>query len=175
MTDSERVEQFVQLVTRYQQRVYLFILSLLQNEADADEVLQETNLVLWRRFDEFEPGTDFRAWAFQIAFNKVQSFREKQGRQKLRFGDAFQQRVADVAASSPDDHDERRSALASCMQKLTDRDRDLIERRYRPRATAKSAAEETGRSVHAVYKSLLRIRRLLHDCIQRTLAMEGRP
>jgi len=172
MANSERIEEFVQLVTKHQQRVFLFIYSLVHNEVDADEVLQETNLVLWRKFDEFQAGTDFRAWAFQIAFHKVQAFRERQGRQKLRFGDVFQRKIAEVAAQSPDDYDEHRAALAGCLQKLPHRDRELIELRYQAAASVKSIARKTGRQVDAVYKALLRIRRLLYDCVRRTLAQE---
>ena len=82
------------MVTRYQQRVYLFILSLLPNPADAEEVLQETNLVLWRKFEEFEPGTNFKAWAFQTAYYKIQSFLSRQERDRARFGDEFLEKVA---------------------------------------------------------------------------------
>lgn len=172
MTPPDKTERFVELVTRYQQRVYLFILSLVPNRTDADEVLQETNLVLWRKFDEFRPGSDFRAWAFQIAYYKVRSFVERRGNERLRFGDEFLDRVAAAAAEIPDGLDARQQALADCMAKLNNRDRDLIKRRYRADGSTKKVAEESGRSIHAVYKAVVRIRRALHECIEWTLATE---
>ena len=102
MLVPDRSELFVQLVTQYQQRVHLFILSLVPNRTDAEEILQETNLVLWRRFEEFRPGSDFRAWAFQVAFNKVKLFHERHGRDKLHFGAEVTDRLATIATSAPD-------------------------------------------------------------------------
>jgi RNA polymerase sigma-70 factor (ECF subfamily) len=172
MVHADKTELFVELITRYQGRVRMFILSLLPNWADAEEVLQETNLVLWRRFDEFEPGSDFRAWAFRIAYYKVRTFWDRQSSERLRFGDEFLDTVAAVAMEMPDDLDARREALINCMIKLSDKDHDLIRRRYRIGGSTKTVAEELGRSVHAIYKAVVRIRRSLYQCVQRTLAME---
>lgn len=174
MTASDKAELFVQLVTEYQQRVHLFILSLVPNRADADEILQETNLVLWRKFDEFQPGSDFRAWAFQVAYNKVKSLRERHGRQRLRFGEPVMDRLANIAAAGPDRVPIALEALDACKLQLNERDRDLIERRYQPGATVASVAADVGRSVAAVYKAVVRIRRTLHKCIERAIPREQR-
>lgn len=53
--------EFVRLLTGNQRKLYAFILSLLRRPADADDVLQETNMVMWRKCAEFEPGTNFDA------------------------------------------------------------------------------------------------------------------
>jgi RNA polymerase sigma-70 factor, ECF subfamily len=174
MIGPDKSELFVQLVTQYQQRVHLFILSLVPNRADADEVLQETNLVLWRKFGEFRPGSDFRAWAFQVAYNKVKSLYERHGRDKLRFGEQVSDRLAAVAVSTPDNFPAEMEALDVCKERLSEQDRDLIERRYQPGATTASVAAEVGRSAAAVYKAVVRIRRTLFECIQRTVRREDR-
>lgn len=174
MADSDKTELFVQLITQFQQRVHLFILSLVPNRSDADEVLQETNLVLWRKFDEFQPGSDFLAWSFQVAYNKVKSFQERHGRDRLRFGESVMDRLATVAAAAPENCSVPLEVLQSCKDHLNDQDRDLIERRYKPDATTASVAEEVGRSVAAVYKAVGRIRRTLHECIQRSVRREER-
>lgn len=172
MSSSDRGELFVQLLTQYQQRVLLFILSLVPNRADAEEILQETNLVLWRRFEEFQPGSDFRAWAFQVAYNKVKAFQERRGRERLRFGPKVMDRLAAIAAAE-DDLPAILDALKECKEKLPEQDRELIERRYQPGATTASVAAELGRSVAAVYKALVRIRRTLYDCIQRAIRRDS--
>lgn len=174
MADPDKTELFVHLITQYQQRVHLFILSLVSNRADAEEILQETNLVLWRKFDGFRPGSDFRAWAFQVAYNKVKSFRERHGRDRMRFGRSVMDRLATVAASVPDDLPAALEFLQSCKDQLSSQDRDLIERRYEPGATTASVATEVGRSVAAVYKAVVRIRRALFECVQRSLRREER-
>ena len=174
MTAPDRTEQFVHLVTQYQQRVHLFILSLVPNRSDAEEILQETNIVLWRKFEEYRPGSDFRAWAFQVAYNKVKSFQERHGRDRLRFGESVMDRLATIASSTPETVPASLEILQSCKGRLSNQDRDLIERRYQPGATTASVAVEVGRSVAAVYKAVVRIRRALHECIQRSLQREER-
>jgi RNA polymerase sigma-70 factor (ECF subfamily) len=168
--NSDKMERFVALVTQYQPRVFLFILSLVPNRADAEEILQETNLVLWRRFDEYRPGSDFRAWAFQVAHYKVLSFLDARGRDKLRFGQEFLDRIAVAAASAPDDWQPLQDALCECVAKLSAKDLDLVQRRYRRGGSSQQVAEEVGRSVAAIYKALTRIRRTLRDCVRRALA-----
>ena len=69
--------EFVSLLTGHQRKLYSFILSLLRNPSDADDVLQETNLVLWQKCNEFEPGTNFGAWAFRVAQFQVMAHRKK--------------------------------------------------------------------------------------------------
>ena len=174
MASSDKVELFVQLITQYQHRVHLFILSLVPNQADAEEILQETNLVLWRKFGDFRPDSDFRAWAFQIAYNKVKGFHERQGRDRLRFGPAILDRLAATAAATPEDPDATLEILNDCKDKLGEMDRDLIERRYEPGATVASVAAAVGRSVAAVYKAVVRVRRKLRDCIETSLRRRGR-
>jgi len=174
MVPTDRNEQFVQLLTEYQPRVYLFILSLVSHRADADEILQETNLVLWRKFGEFQPGSDFHAWAFQVAYNKVKAFQERRGRDRLRFGEKVMDRLAAAAAVATDDLPAVQEALQGCKEQLSLPDRELIERRYEPGATTASVAAELGRSVAAVYKAVVRIRRALYECIQRSIRREER-
>jgi len=167
-------EEFVWLFTQHARRIYGFILSLQPNVTDADEIFQETSTVLWRKFDQFEPGTDFLAWACQIARYKVMSLRQKLGRDRLQFSDEFVESVADESAAMESTLAPRQRALATCLEKLTARDRQLLESRYRDGATTRSVASEVGRSVDAVYKALNRIHEALFHCIERTLRAEGR-
>lgn len=169
-----KTEEFIRLITLYQPRIYLFILSLIPHRADADEVMQETNLVLWERFGEFQPRSDFRAWAFQVAYYKSRQFLDRMQRSRLCFGEAFTAKLAEVAANQPDNYDARQEALARCLDKLSRKDRHLLDARYQPTATVASVAKQVGRSTEAVYKGLQRLRRVLHDCIERQLVGEER-
>ncbi|MEN6451563.1 MAG: sigma-70 family RNA polymerase sigma factor [Thermoguttaceae bacterium] len=175
MHGPDRNELFVQLLTQYQQRVHLFILSLVPHRADADEILQETNLVLWRKFGEFRLGSDFRAWAFQVAYNKIKAFRERHGRDRLRFGEEVMDRLVLVAATGSDDLPATQTALQDCKKRLSEADLELIERRYEPGATAATVAADLDRSVAAIYKAVVRIRRALFECIHRSLLREDHP
>jgi RNA polymerase sigma-70 factor (ECF subfamily) len=146
---------------------------LLHNAADAEEVLQETNLVLWRKFDQFQPGTEFDRWACRIAYYETLKFREKTKKERF-FSNDFIETLATETEASLEPLDRRRDALTGCLGKLKERDRQLILSRYQSRATTRGIAEALGRSVQGTRKSLHRIRTLLLACIERTLAAEER-
>lgn len=172
--DGQKVEQFAQLLATCQRRVFLYALGLLHNAADAEEILQETNLVLWRKFDRYEPGTDFGSWACRIAYYEVLKFREKKIRSERLFSNEFIEALATEADTNADSLDPRRGALLTCMGKLSDLDRHLVTRRYEQGATTRSVAAAIDRSVQGTRKALHRIRLALLACIERTLAAEQR-
>lgn len=171
---SPKVEQFVKLLATCQRRVFLYALRLLHNGADAEEVLQETNLVLWRKFDQFEPGTDFVRWACRVAYFEVLKLREKRPSRERLFSGDFVEAIAVEAEESTELLDDRRQALTQCLQKLPQADRKLVLARYQPKATTRAVAESLERSVQGTQKSLHRIRNTLLVCIQRTLTAEER-
>jgi RNA polymerase sigma-70 factor (ECF subfamily) len=143
------------------------------NPVEAEEILQETNLVIWRKCDTFREGTNFLAWASQIARYEVLKHRERWRRDRLHFSDEFVQRIAVEAERDAETLDRRRHALMACLSKLRKEDRDLIRRRYSPGENGKSVAEFLGRPVNSVYQSLGRIRRRLLECVRRRLATEA--
>jgi RNA polymerase sigma-70 factor (ECF subfamily) len=162
--------EFVQEFTKHQRRLYLYILAQVGRPTDAEEILQETNLVVWRKADRFTPGTSFFAWSSRIATFEVMKHRERRGREKLRFSPEFIDAIAQDAAEASEHWEERRKALSVCLGKLRPRDRELVERRYAPGENGKSVAEDLGRPINAVYQSLGRIRRTLMECVNRQLA-----
>lgn len=162
--------EFVQEFTKSQRRLYLYILAQVGRPTDAEEILQETNLVIWRKADRFTAGTSFFAWSSRIATFEVLKHRERRGREKLRFSPEFIDAIAHDAAEASEHWEERRRALSICLGKLRPRDRELVERRYAPGENGKSVAEELNRPINAVYQSLGRIRRTLMECVNRQLA-----
>lgn len=166
---------FLRLFLQNQRRLYAYIFTLLPNRTDADDVLQEASLVMWDKFDPQRPPNDFVAWGCRIAYFKVLDLYKRTQRSRVRFSQAMLERVAETAAEQAAalQLDDRREALASCVQKLPPRDRELLVRRFAEGATTQSASEQTGRSVEAVYKAVAKLRQVLFDCVQRTLAREG--
>ena len=170
---SDREEQFLKLFLANQKRLHAFILAVVPVWSDADDLLQETSAVLWRKWDEFQPGTDFVSWALQVARYEILKFRKKQRRDRCRFTDRTFDLLVEHAASFRWADDERRDALELCLAKLNDRDRELIRLRYQPGATTQEVADRAGRSLKAIYKALGRIHdRLLH-CVRQRLAGRG--
>jgi RNA polymerase sigma-70 factor, ECF subfamily len=157
-----------------QRRVYLYIRALVANAADVDEIWAETNLVLWQRFDDFQPGTNFLAWAQRIAYNKILNYRTRQ-RQPLQFSDEFLERLSITAGRVSERDRVYLDAMNLCVEKLPPSERELIQLRYGTGATCQNVAETIGRSVQSVYKSLTRIRAQLLGCVRREMAKEDRP
>jgi len=169
-----KVERFAQLLATCQRRVFLYALGLVHNAADAEEILQETNLVLWRKFDEYRPGTDFGRWACRIAYYEVLKSRDRKPRSERLLSSEFIEVLAVEAQSSMDLLEARREALTRCLGKLRSSDRQLVVLRYQEDATTRSVARALGRSVQGTRKALHRIRTALLACIERALAVEER-
>lgn len=166
-------EEFVQLFSRSQRRLYLHILGQVGRPEDADEILQETNVVIWSKFDRFELGTNFIAWSFQISNFEVLKYRHKQRSQRLIFSEDLIEAIAQESEEVQDELDLRRSALRDCLGKLRKNDREIIQSRYAPGNKGKEVAENLGRPINSVYQSIGRIRKTLFECINRRLAGGG--
>jgi len=168
LVDESR-RQFIRLMTKYERMVYGYILSLVPNWADADEILQETNIRLWEEFEKFELGTNFAAWAIRVAHFQILTWRKRASRSRL----VFDQSVVDSLAAEPLWSDEeleaRQAALAVCVSELPDYSRALLRHFYVHGAKAKDVAVEMKRTPAAIYKALERIRVALHECIERRI------
>ncbi len=95
---SNRNDKIVELLTGVQQLLTRYVRTLVPNRADAEEVLQETNLFIWRNADQYELGTNFTAWVCRIAYYQVLSHRKRQVRSRLHFSDALVEQLAPHAA-----------------------------------------------------------------------------
>ncbi len=164
-------DKFIELFTRAQRKLYLFILAQVASAGDADEILQETNLVVWSKCSQFEENTNFFAWAATIANFEILRFRQRRQRDKLTFSQDFVEGVALDASRQIDQTDDRQLALEACLEQLSAEDLELIHKRYRPGESGRSVAKEIGRPENSVYQSLGRIRRFLQECIRRRMAM----
>jgi RNA polymerase sigma-70 factor, ECF subfamily len=173
--NTQRTDQIVQLLTGVQQQLTQYVRSLVPHRADAEEVLQETNLFIWRRSDEFELGTNFAAWACKIAYYQVLTYRKRQARGRLRFSDALVEQLASGISERVDWVNEEAEAFESCMAKLSDQDRELIDLRYEPDATVENMALRLGRSTKTIYNALGRIRTWLMECTQRAVSERRKP
>ena len=163
---------FVRLLLQAEPRIYGYIRSQVPGRADAEDVLQETVAVLWSKFDRFEPGSNFLAWAYQVARYEVLHFRRRQQRLPQLFSDGFVERVAATVEAMSDELGEIRRALVDCMAKLPPRDREVVQLCYGSNATVRKVADELGRPVDTIKSLLRRSRHSLYGCIQRTLSRE---
>ncbi len=165
-------DEFVTQITACQSRLYAYILSLTGDREQARDVLQEANLVIWRKADEFRQGTNFIAWAFQIARFQVKAYRQRIARDRLVFDDELVTDMADVFAGG-EQFDARHDALGRCLEKLTPNHRNLVRIRYSDGLAVKEIAVRLNKSANAIAKVLHRIRVALMHCIERELSEAG--
>lgn len=165
-----KVDRFMTALMANQRRLYQYIHVLLPRQQDAEDAMQNTLLVLWRKFDTFDPATSFYAWASRVAYLEVQNLR-RGGNRMLTILDeeVFEQISADVE-SRQDLLEVRREAMERCADKLNLLDRELLNLRYAPGGTVKEIARRLGRPANSVSKSLGRIRQALWDCINQEIA-----
>src|SRR5712671_3079750 len=117
-SETESRKRLMMLMTQHQRRIFGYIYTLVPNRHDAEDLLQETSLVICEKFDEFQAGTDFVAWACQIAYWRVRYARQKFARSKVIFQQELVDALAQTAAAMLPEMDERHEALAVCLQKL---------------------------------------------------------
>jgi RNA polymerase sigma-70 factor, ECF subfamily len=167
------VEQFVQLFAKNQRGIQAYLWTLVPNRADCDDLMQETSVSLWRKWPEFDRERDFFRWACGIAFIEVLRFRRKTASQRLWFSEQLIETLAVEFVDNSDLFELRTAALQSCLEKLGERDRKIIEARYRGGASAEQVADELRRPVSTLYKMMARIRERLYSCIEGTIARQS--
>lgn len=144
------------------------VYTLLPHWPDAEDVVQHTRVVLWQKFDSFEPGTNFRSWAMQIARFEVSNFRRRKRSDRLMFSDDLVDTLAQVRSTLTEDLEWRREQLAECIEKLRMSDRRILQQCYGPDSTTiRDAAEALRRPANTLYKALNRIRRTLQECVSK--------
>jgi RNA polymerase sigma-70 factor, ECF subfamily len=174
MNFPDRTSEFVALFAAHDRGIYKYVLTLLADPSDTQEVFQETSVTLWQRFDNYEPGSNFFAWACRVAYFEVLKFRQTHRRDRLRFGDDLLDTLAEERSAGEGVLRTRQAALPDCMKKLPPADRELIEVRYAGEETVQQIAQRTGRQPNTLYKALERIRRTLMKCIEETVAQGGK-
>jgi RNA polymerase sigma-70 factor (ECF subfamily) len=158
---------------RNQGQIYAFILALMPNRHDADDIMQETVTLMWRKFDSFKQGTNFSAWGRAVARNRIMKFFDRHRRSRVRFSDELLRAIEKQTESSLDQMDRFVSALRECVEKLEETDRRVIRMRYEQEVPTKQIADLLGSSIHATYRSMARIHRTLERCIRRAVTREG--
>jgi len=163
---DQPAEDFEALVESHQIPLRAFIMSLVADPHATSDILQETNLVAWRKASDFKLGTNFRAWAFRIAHFQVLAHRQRNSRSRLVFNDD----ILDLIAAESMDEDsteieDRSHRLRLCLSKLPDPQRELLRRRYLENEGVTSIATDLGKSPNAISQALHRARHALLGCM----------
>ena len=177
MAKNPRITQeFVSLLTDHQEVIRSYIITQIPGCSEVRDILQEVNILLWEKMNDFELGTNFGAWACTVAYYKVLDYRKKQKKNGfLVFGEELANTLSSESETrEPETLEAKRNALHHCLQKLDDKDRSLLDARYNsPTGEMEQVSSKTGRSRASLRVSLSRLRAGLKNCINKRLGVEG--
>ncbi len=173
-SSGDEFARFVELLTRHQSDLWAFIFSQLPGHPDVADILQKTNVILWLKRGDFEPGSDFLAWAFSVARYEVRAhLKEAKRANWLVFNDELLETISAEAPEQFGDGNLRLKWLGICLGKLRPAERQLVEHRYESQEGLAEYAARSGRSVSSLSVTLHRVRAALRACIEKGIAREG--
>lgn len=170
---STKHRQFVERFLREQQKIYGYIVTLVPSRADAEEIFQETSILLWEKWDEFDESRDLMPWACGIAHNVLRNHLRKKRPQSLQLDEPYLERIAAARLTMEPEIGARHQALSECMKKLPAAQRTLVEDCYGGTQSMQNLAGQLGLSPNAIYLKLRRIRAVLLECINRRIEQGG--
>lgn len=173
--DQDHKAAFASYIQRSHAQLLSYIYSLVHDTTDADDIFQQTSMVLWRQFDQFDRTRSFLPWACGVARLEVSNYLRTRSRRKLYFTDDFNLMLIEAQTElHSDEADARKNALAQCVQKLRPNDREMLDECYGQNDSIESIAARRGRVPQSIHNTLRRIRRSLFDCIRQTIAQQGK-
>lgn len=163
---------FVRLLMEHEPQVRSFLRGLLPTWNDVDEVIQEASMIAWKKFDDFEQGTAFGGWLLTIARFEALKHRRRLARSPLIFADDIWEIIS---AESQEDQEEtfRQQHLDFCLNKLSPQQRELIIKVHSPGVVIRELAKSSGKSEHAFYKAVQRLRAVVLACVSKRIALEN--
>ncbi len=171
MTDPENA--FAGHLAANDKELRRYIALFVPRRDDVEEILQQTALVLWEKFADYDNDREFLPWAIRFAYFEVLNFRKHRARRRFLHSEETLLALAEARHELSEELIQRHSALKHCLAKLSAKDRSLLERRYSDSSSVKSLAEESGRTVKALYRRLDRIRELIFECVDRRMSSDG--
>lgn len=170
---SSNYETFVRLLVEEESAIKAYVRRLVPSWHDVEEVVQQTSLVAWKKFDELDDISRFGGWIMTIARFESLKHRRSLARSPLVFSDKLAEQLADATGNIVAGDADRQQALEGCLQKLDQARRELILKLHQPGVTIREYAQQNSRPEQAIYKSVQRLRQKLLMCVKQTLADQG--
>jgi RNA polymerase sigma-70 factor (ECF subfamily) len=169
---SPRGDEFMRLYLAHEHKIRGYILCLVSNWADADDIQQQAAVVMWKKYATFSAKQHFLHWALRIAHYEIMNHLRKKRNRLPGYSSSVLEALEAKAAQAVQEEDRRREALQKCVARLRPRDQELLRLRYEAGATVQGVALTVERSVGAVYKALNRIHYQLLLCIRSRLVQQ---
>ena len=166
-------QRFLSLFLRSEREIFRYVAALVPNVADAEDIVQQTALALWEKFDAYDPNKPFTPWACRFALNKARQWMERRQRWQALLEDGLVEELAQRRAELRPELEVRLRFLEACLNKLPEAQRSLVEGYYYRRDGIEKLAVSSGRTVAATYKTLQRVRQTLQACITEAAKPEG--
>ena len=160
-------QAFAELMRAYYAFVYRIVINIVNNPHDAEEVVQDTFLNVYRGLTEYEERTKFRSWLAKIARNRALNWRREQRADSVPIDDVGESAVQ--AADSLDERlirDEQRELIRRAMGALSQKDRDIARAYYLDGASYEELIRTHGLSYKAISFRLSRAKRTLAKRLQ---------
>lgn len=165
---DQRTEAYLRLLTQNDRWLAAYVYSLVHNQPDAEDILQDCKMVMWKQFHTFQAGTNFRAWARKIVTFHILNFRRSTAKRSTEtLDEAFIEAISAEIDRNASQLDRRSEALQTCLRKLPEAHRKVIVLRYFEDRDIEEIAAATTQTTTAVYRLLSRIRQVLNDCVNR--------
>ena len=166
-------QRFLSLFLRSEREVFRYVAALVPNVADAEDIVQQTALSLWEKFDAYDPIQPFTPWACRFALNKTKQWLERRERWQLLLERGLAEELAQRREELKPELEARLKHLEGCLNKLPEEQRSLVEGYYYRRDGIEKLATNSSRTVAATYKILQRVRQALQVCIENAARPEG--
>jgi RNA polymerase sigma-70 factor (ECF subfamily) len=177
MNDGQgpKTEEFLRLLGAHERSLFAYVYALAPGWLDAEEVMQRLRIRIWQQFDQYESDKPFDAWARAIAYYLVLAYRKEKSRQR----EFFAERVLEAVSSQYEKHlegaQDRNEVLTGCLEKLDARKRELVNAYYSSaKNSSEAVADKLSMTPNAVRQALFRIRKILLECVERTMRVESR-
>ena len=170
---SASQQRFLSLFLRSEREIYRYVAALVPNATDAEDIVQQTALALWEKFDSYDPNLPFTPWACRFALNKTKQWMERRQRWSALLAGGLADELALRREQMRPELERRLSHLESCVAQLPDEHRSIVEGYYYRRETVEQLAIGSGRTVESIYKILQRVRAALQGCVERSSGLTG--
>lgn len=173
MAETDRTTAFLELLTTHERALSIYVHSLVPRDSAAEDILQQTKMLLWKHFDDFQAGTNFLAWARKTAFHQILTHRRQKKREHLPLDEVALEALGMAVTQLAGDVSQRQEALRACLARLPKEHRQLVQLRYYEDLEVEQVAEKLRRTSGAVYRALSRVRMSLMECVERQIAQEA--
>ena len=170
---SASQQRFLSLFLRSEREIFRYVAALVPNVTDAEDIVQQTAVALWEKFDAYDPAQPFTPWACRFASNKARQWIERRQRWQALLEGGLAEELAQRREELRPELEYRLNHLEGCLGKLPEDQRSLVEGYYYHRTSIEQLSEGSGRTVAATYKALQRIRQALLVCVEQATKVEG--